>query len=72
MLSFYLLCLQYLRRREHECQNPLFPLQNYEISLSSEEYDAAESEMILMLVPKDQEVWKSYMNKPTFVVNWIV
>ena len=64
------LALQYLRRREGDCKNPLDLLQNNEISLCTEEYDASKSEMMLTLVPEDQQAWKSYMNTPTVVVGF--
>ena len=66
IISIHLL-LQDLRRREKECGNPLFLLQSNEIHLSSDEYDASESEMILTLMPENKQFWKVSLDKLTHV-----
>ena len=60
------------RRRGRECQNPLFLQESYGIPLSAEEYDDSKSEIKMTLFPEDEQVWKSYVNKPTIVVGKVI
>ena len=50
------------------CDNSLRLLKKMEIDLSTEEYDASKSKVIIKLIPDNDKKWMSYRDKPTSIV----